>query len=1152
MTARPHCVSRPASVRGGWGWLAVVTLVWAATAQTVDTVISSGLNEPYGIAVDTMTPEGLYYLTDSANQRVVRYRPATGDFSDVTGVLSPMAAPEGIVVARGGLVVADAGANEVLQIDRSGAVSVLLGADTNVVLNAPSGLAADAAGNLYISDSGNNRILKLDATNRVTTYATGFNRPTGLSLGPGGRLFVADTGNHVIDAVDADGTVHLVAGHFGSNFSTDDLDLPRGVLWLGGETGLLISDTGHDVIRRAFLPDPTLTNAWSLAVYAGAIAVPGYTDQVPPDFARFFEPVGLAVDLTGAILVADLKNNVLRRIQRPTVLRPVVSPAGGSFSNAVTVTVSSGTTNANFVYTTDGTDPTPTSPAIPPAGLVLDGGPTPLKVRGFSPDFGASDVVSNTFKFFVNPLVLNLPGGTFSNAVALAVTDATPNVTIRYTTNGAPPDLGSPVWTDGLWAQTGSLILQGFRTNYTPSAPLPVTFNLVVADPVVTPAGGTNVNRVTIVLATPTAGASLRYTLDGSAPTLASPLYTGPFVATTNVTVTAVGFRPGFLPSAAVAQAFAIQVDTPVMAPNTGFFPDGATITFSVGRVDARIFYTLDGTDPTTNSVPYQGPFTLTALQAPNADLQSVRARAFAPNTVPSAVVSGQPVATSTIGVPRDLVGGVGATIIAPLVVNLKPGDVLRSLLVKVQVAPNGGAPNLAAPLAALPISTNDFIPAVGRTSDNSQPTTFIATPFTASGGGVTTNLLVISALGTNANLTVRSFAAVTLLAIPLPPNAHVGDTYTLQTVYASGTSDGAQQNLPLALLAPRTIVISNLSYTVGDSAPGNWYNAGDFGDSDLNSADVNNAFYASLGVRVPFPFTDAFDAMDAFPEDTAQAVGGDGEIRFLDWQRILLRAVRQDGANWKRAWSTNGVRVALPTTLTGSPALPASLVDTRVTAEPWPDVQLSGAAVGNVKPGQTVSVPVTVRVAHGAGLVGLEFRARILPQAEAPGLETPARFLPAGGVPSPLLVAGLPTNELGAAWSPLVNPLPQPLAGQAQVGAITFTVPLSAQPGQTYVVDFLHPDGAPDLETQYDFAASAGSVTVAGPAGGAGTVAGPQGVRLRWYGDVNQRYQVETSSDLAHWTLQTNNLTGRGRWLDFIDAQVTNQARFYRVKTQP
>ena len=43
-------------------------------AQTVDSVITNRLSEPYGVATDA----NVYYLTDSANHRIVKFVPDTG------------------------------------------------------------------------------------------------------------------------------------------------------------------------------------------------------------------------------------------------------------------------------------------------------------------------------------------------------------------------------------------------------------------------------------------------------------------------------------------------------------------------------------------------------------------------------------------------------------------------------------------------------------------------------------------------------------------------------------------------------------------------------------------------------------------------------------------------------------------------------------------------------------------------------------------------------------------------------------------------------------------------------------------------------------------------------------------------------------------
>ena len=50
----------------------------------------------------------------------------------------------------------------------------------------------------------------------------------------------------------------------------------------------------------------------------------------------------------------------------------------------------------------------------------------------------------------------------------------------------------------------------------------------------------------------------------------------------------------------------------PVLAPASGIFTNLVTLTLLPPDTDAALYYTLDGTLPTTNSILYSGPFNLT------------------------------------------------------------------------------------------------------------------------------------------------------------------------------------------------------------------------------------------------------------------------------------------------------------------------------------------------------------------------------------------------------------------------------------------------------------------------------------------------------------------------------------------------------------
>ncbi len=1379
-------------------------------AQTVSTLPLTGLNEPYGVAVDLTT--NLYYLTDSVNNRVVSFNPANGQQAELAG--GALFNPEGIVVAHGGLVVADSGNHAIRFISFQGAETTLAGGTPGFAdgsgpaaqFHSPAGLAVDNSnGNVFIADLKNNAIRLLRGPNNaVTTYATGFYEPAGVAVGDNGVVFVADTRNQVIKMISTNGGVVTIAGQYRINGLQDaangtdaQFNFPRGLLWLGGQTGLLVGDSGNQMIRRVY-QNPN-RNVWSVETFAGPFNVPiglatdanglllvvessapgslssltrpavtlnlgfaattlqnavtiaftnspgavtRYTadgsdpnplstllpngtvfDGGPPGAgpifrlkARAFSPDGMASDVvsntltfvigdpvaspsgaatnnaitaalssvttnafiywtydgsqpartngslyvggaplplnaSGVLKAQAFKNGYLdsattTNVFTFTVSSPVITPVGAITNNAVTVSLATATTNALIYWTIDGSEPSPTNgtlyanvpfsletsgvlkakafkpgytdsvtasalfqftvtdPVISPPGLntnnaalvsfstptlgaslyyTLDGTePTPkdgtpyagpfqlaynspsLKVKGFKTGYLPSQTIAVPFLFTVSNPSLSISGGSFSNVLALTITSLTTNPAplLRFTTDGSAPTLASPVWVNGIFGVSGALQVRAFAPFFTPSDVISNQFNFFVDTPVINSTGvkaassGAYLNAVTNTIMSATVGAQFFYTLDGSDPRGPGGILLATannlLVITTNSSLTVVGATNGFATSAPVSRQFTVQVPTPSMSPFTGYLPQGATVTLSDTRPDATIYYRLDGLAPTTNDTLYTGPISLDQISNPGQDLRVLAARAFAPNTLPSDLVTGRPAPINSIGVPSDLVAGIGASIVVPIVLNLQSNQPLKSLQFRAQISPaTPFAPNLPFDLRAVPITTNDFVTVVGPSAAGNASLSSSAYSVT-SGSGVTTNVLLISAIGTNANFAVQDFGTVAMLQINIPPTANLGDAYRIEILQASGTTNGQQGAVFLTNLPPRTITVSNVVYLVGDTSPGRWYNAGDFGNGDLDNADVNNAFYASLGIRLPYNFTDVFDAMDAYPDDTPGSVGGDGQIRFLDWQRILRRSLRRDTNNWQRSWTTNGFRAAIATKLPGEANLPGDAFSGLAGQVVRAQAQLSPQSLGNLAPGDPVRVPIYVDVAAGSSLAGLQFRASIAPVGLAPPLQDAAQFLPFDGLPQPLQAGGLPVNEVSAAWSLLLNPFTATLTGRQLLGAIAFTVPGAALPGATYQIQFANADGSPDENTQYDVAGGVAFVTVQAPAPPA--LAALPGFKLTWYAAAGQRYAVESTTNLTTgpWTQEGTELFGRGRTQEFRDQNASPGAKFYRVRTAP
>jgi sugar lactone lactonase YvrE len=528
-----------------------------------------------------------------------------------------------------------------------------------------------------------------------------------------------------------------------------------------------------------------------------------------------------------------------------------------------------------------------------------------------------------------------------------------------------------------------------------------------------------------------------------------------------------------------------VDVEEPVISPVSGYFPNGQIIV--VGSPNPDVFFTVDGTDPTTNStrVPMTGNRGAIWWNNPTADLTKLKVRAFI-GTNASDVVSGLPASVNTIGVTPSVSSNYfaspGSTIYLPVVVNLIPGAQMRSVFYRVEVQAAAGVPSVSEQFRLLQLGTNDFLVLAGLTNSTMSSIGY-GDPANTLGGR---RGLLISAVGTNLGGVVSSFGVLNLLAVPIPATAPAGAEYTIQVINPSATVDGGQVTLPISPASPVKIVVGAapgrigvatnvnggvgavslpagaVGYLVGDSSPSGWFNAGEFGDGNLDNADVNNAFYASLGLRVPPSTSDAFDAMDSFPLDTPAGWGGDGEIRFLDWQVTLWRASRVLADNYVRVRMPNGLKTVIgPFNLTGTPdgepvrteALPGSV---------WvKNARFVAGIVGNAQPGTVVDVPVTVWLREGQTLSGMSFSAVVRPATpDAPPVRQ-VTFVPRNGAPAPTRLsdgdAAVPSDTVYRVWEFIPTGI---AAGETLLGYIRFTVPAGAPVGALYRVRFLAGSG--------------------------------------------------------------------------------------------
>lgn len=183
----------------------------------------------------------------------------------------------------------------------------------------------------------------------------------------------------------------------------------------------------------------------------------------------------------------------------------------------------------------------------------------------------------------------------------------------QTTAAGATPAVSYQNPSQGVFAATGD-----------PVPPTPT-----VATPTISPNGGTFTTAQTIALLSATPGAQIRYTLDGTAPTAASALYTGPFSLNASATVKVKAFRSGYIDSPLAQASYSITIIVPptptVATPQiviNGEDDGSVPIAIRCVTASAQIRYTLDGSIPTPASPLYTGEFVLTKTT-------TVKAKAF-------------------------------------------------------------------------------------------------------------------------------------------------------------------------------------------------------------------------------------------------------------------------------------------------------------------------------------------------------------------------------------------------------------------------------------------------------------------------------------------------------------------------------------------
>jgi hypothetical protein len=318
---------------------------------------------------------------------------------------------------------------------------------------------------------------------------------------------------------------------------------------------------------------------------------------------------------------------------------PSFNPAPGTYSSTQQVTISSTTSGAIIYYTTDGTTPTTASTKYT-APVTISATKT-LKAIATATNLTNSAVASGVYTIqaaaAARPSFSPAPG-TYANPLNVSIFSATAGATIYYTTNGTTPTTANNKYT-GPVAISTTTTLRAIATapnlaNSSMSSALYTIQNSAAASPTFSPAPGTYASAQQVTISSTSAGATIYYTTDGSTPTTASNKYAGPVTISTTTTLKAIATAANFANSTVTTGLYTIQAATaarPSFSPAPGTYTGPINVSIFSTTAGATMYYTTDGSTPTTASNKYTGPVTISTTT-------TLKAIATAPNLANSSV----------------------------------------------------------------------------------------------------------------------------------------------------------------------------------------------------------------------------------------------------------------------------------------------------------------------------------------------------------------------------------------------------------------------------------------------------------------------------------------------------------------------------------
>ena len=211
-------------------------------------------------------------------------------------------------------------------------------------LNNPYGVATDQYRNLYIADLNNNVIRKVIASTGIITTVAGnlaygysgdngpataarLSSPFAVAIDGTGNMYIADRDNNCIRKVTTSGIISTFAGNATLGYSGDGGAATAAQL--AGPIGLAVDATGNVYIADYYNNRIRMVTPLGIISTVAGNGTQGYSgDGASANNAELANPTGVTVDVSGNIYIADYTNNRVRMVKANTGLISTIAGNG--------------------------------------------------------------------------------------------------------------------------------------------------------------------------------------------------------------------------------------------------------------------------------------------------------------------------------------------------------------------------------------------------------------------------------------------------------------------------------------------------------------------------------------------------------------------------------------------------------------------------------------------------------------------------------------------------------------------------------------------------------------------------------------------------------------------------------------------------------